>query len=183
MKVANNNEPGRAVRTFLGAYVKAITRVNQLVAQVLCVALVLLTIIILYEVGARYLVGKPTTWTYETSKMCFGLLAVWGGGYTFIVGDHINIDLFLSKFSSRKQLFINTFNYLLFIFAVAVLLYLSLGDAFYSIKIQEMSNSTWGQPLYHWRVAVACGLFLLLFQVLAELVDAIWKIIFNESLK
>lgn len=171
------------VGTFLSACIRIITKTNLVVAHLMCVALVFLTIIILYEVGARYIFDQPTTWTYETSKMCFGLLAIWGGGYAFIVGDHINIDLFLSKFSPKGQLFLNMFNYLLFTTVVGVLLYLALSDALYSVQVKEISNSTWGQPLYQWRVVVASGLFLLLFQVMAEMVDVIWRVIFNESLK
>src|SRR5699024_10982879 len=112
--VANHSQAMNISRAVFGTYIRAITKANSMVANLMCIALVFLTIIILYEVCARYLFGQPTTWTYETSKMCFGLLAVWGGGYTFIVGDHINIDLFLSKFSEKKQLYINIFNYVVF---------------------------------------------------------------------
>ena len=64
-----------------------------------------------------------------------------------------------------------------------VLTYKAFDNAIISWSVREVSNTPFGQPLYHLRMIVAIGTVFLLLQTLSDFVKNLWMVITGEELK
>ena len=87
----------------MNTLVKAIERITGSVGILASLAIVPLVIATCYEVFSRYLMGAPTIWAYEVGYILTGSHFLLGMAYALKSGDHIRIDIFSGKFSSRTR--------------------------------------------------------------------------------
>ena len=163
-------------------YSDAITKLNAIIANILAFVMLAFGACMLYEAIVRHFFNSPTTWVFEISKMAFGFYMIWGGAYTMLRGDHVSMDLLYSSWPPRTKAIMDSCTFVFFILFVSTLLYLVAADAINSIAIQETSNSTLSQPLYHWRASLVVGIILLLLQGTAGFVRNLWFAVFQEEL-
>ena len=162
--------------------VNFITKLNLFVGYCLSFVLLLFGSAMLYEAISRHFFSSPTTWVFELSKMAFGFYMIWGGAYTMVRGEHVSMDLLYSKWSPRTKAVMDSFTFIFFIIFISTLMYLVTCDAVNSAVNYETSNSTLAQPLYHWRLSLSVGIFLLLLQGLSNFIRNIWLSIYGEEL-
>jgi TRAP-type mannitol/chloroaromatic compound transport system permease small subunit len=169
-------------KSILKATVQVITKANLGIAYVITSVLLMFGGIMLYEAIARHFFSSPTTWAFEFSKMAFGFYMIWGGAYTMLRGEHVSMDIFYSRWPPRTKALMDSITFIFFMIFITTLLYLVCADAIKSVSFHETSNSTLSQPLYHWRAGLACGVFLLFLQGVAEFIKNLWFALFNEAL-
>lgn len=129
-----------------------------------------------YEVISRYGFGEPTEWALDTTTQSFGAMFMLGAAYALCKGAHVRTDMLWEKFSDRTKGMIDSGGYILFFLpTMAVLVYISIDDFFYSLSINERSNTTSWQPIL-WPlrgvIPVACA--LLFIQGISELLKSLW---------
>ncbi len=162
--------------------VASITTMNRGIAAAVAATLLIFGATMLYEAISRHFFNSPTIWAFEFSKMSFGFYMIWAGAYTLQRGEHINMDIFYSKWSPRGKAIIDSLTFVFFLIFVSTLLYFAARDAANAYAIKETSNSALSQPLYQWRISLVIGVFLLFLQGLAEFVKNLWFAIYNEAL-
>ena len=170
------------LRVVLKIIIESISTANRYLAYGLSLVMLVFGSIMLYEAFSRHFFNSPTTWAFEFSKMSFGFYMIWGGAYTMLCSEHVSMDLFYDKWPPRTKAIMDTFTYIFFLIFIVTLLYLVIGDAINSISFHETSNSTLSQPLYHWRVSLVVGVFLLFLQGSAVFIKNLWFAIFGENL-
>ncbi|MGM0786249.1 MAG: TRAP transporter small permease subunit [Thermodesulfobacteriota bacterium] len=122
-----------------------------------------LTAIIIYEVIMRYVFNKPTTWGFELTTYLYGIHFMLGLGYTLMYNGHVRVEVFVTLMSKRKQNIVSLICHLILLLPVfAVLLYASADYAWTSVVRDEHSWSSWGPPLYPFKLLMALG-FLMFF--------------------
>jgi len=92
-------------------------------------------------------------------------------GYTLLQGEHVRVDVVLSRFSRRTQTWIDLFGLLFFLLPVAaVVLWLSVPFVMQAIHSGETSGNAGG--LLRWPVyaMMPLGFALLLLQGLSEII-------------
>ncbi|MBL7126732.1 MAG: TRAP transporter small permease subunit [Dehalococcoidales bacterium] len=94
----------------------AIDSVNERVGAISGWLVLVLIIVILYEVIARYVFNKPTSWGFNTFRMISGALVVLGWAYAQRHNSHVRVDILYIRLSPRKQAFINAIGTGLFFF-------------------------------------------------------------------
>jgi TRAP-type mannitol/chloroaromatic compound transport system permease small subunit len=118
-----------------------------------------------YEVFARYLFNAPTIWSFDVTYMLYGALFMLGAGYALHKGAHIRTDFFWENFSPRKKGLIDSISYVLFFFPAFTMLFIvSLSEANYAFRINEMSDQTPWRPIlwpFKYCVPVACALLMI----------------------
>ena len=124
--------------------------------------------ILLYEVTMRYLFGNPTIWAHETSQHMFGAYAMMSGAYILLKRQHIRIDILYDHLSSRAKAGVDLFTYLLFFLFIGVIMTFGWQMAWHSLKISEISNTTFHPLLYPVKLTIPIGAFLMLLQGLAH---------------
>jgi len=157
--------------------IKWIDTFNTVIGKVLSFTVYLLLIIVLYEIVSRKIFGNPTIWGFELSYMLYGFLFMMGYAYALKSKSHVNIDIFYSRASPRKQGILDIIGYLVFFFPF---IYFGLKASYQftiqSWQIMEHSQSTWAPPVYPYKTTLLIGFFLLLLQGISEFLKAIYKV-------
>ena len=157
----------------LTGFARTITTINIWVARIMNWAVVILFLLLLSDVVMRYLAGSPIQWSFQASKLLFGVYAILGGGYLLARRDHVNVDLFYANFSKRKKALVDILTSFLFFALLLVLLPKSLEMASDAVCLGEghppwckwelEQNQPWKAPLWpsKWMIVVAAVLLFL----------------------
>ena len=93
-------QPGQTPET-MTSWQRPITAIidvlNLWVGRVVCLMLVPIIFVMVYEVVANKLFTAPTLWVYDVSRMLAGVFFMLGAGYALLRGVHIRADFPLSK--------------------------------------------------------------------------------------
>jgi len=81
--------------------------INERIGSISSWLVLVLIIVILYEVIARYVFNKPTVWGFNTFRMISGALIVLGWAYAQRYNSHIRVDILYTRFSLRKKAFVD----------------------------------------------------------------------------
>ena len=124
-----------------------------------------------YEVVSRYMFNDPTEWALDVTTQTFGALFMLGAPYALLMGAHVRTDMLWEKFSDRKKGAIDLIAFLiLFMPTMAVLVYISIDDFFYSMSINERSNTTSWQPIiWPLRAVIPLSCALMFIQGISEM--------------
>ena len=132
----------------LAKVLKGIDRISTYMGWTAALLAVPQVAALIYEVFARYVIMRPTIWSYDVTYMLYGTHYLLGAAYTLHVKGHIRIDVIYSHLAPRRQALIDAIGYLLVFFPVlAALLVGGLSYAAYAFEIQEVSQFTPWQPL------------------------------------
>lgn len=172
----------RTLQPTLKMLVDLISTANRYIAYAVALLALVFGGIMLWEAVSRHFFDNPTTWAFEISKMTFGFYMIWAGAYTMLAGEHVSMDLFYDKWPPRTQAIMDSLTFVFFVILFTTFLRLIGLDALASFASGETSNSTLSQPLYHWRVALVIGVFLLFLQGAAAFIKNLWFAIYEEAL-
>ncbi len=149
-----------------------IDAINERAGAISSWLLLLLITVILYEVIARYVFNKPTTWGFNSFRMISGVLIVFGWAYAQRYNSHIRVDILYTRFSLRKKAFVDAIG--------TGFLFLPLFATFTVLVGQDVQHSYWYYTtLRHmsgiptnliYQTLVLIGLCLFFIQFLARFV-------------
>ncbi len=171
------------MQRYLSRIVRTIDRVTYLAGNVFAVLILVMIGIIMFEVVARYLLNRPTSWALQLSTMVFGTYMICGGGYALLHKAHVSMDMFYARWSKRTRAIVDSLTYLLFFVVFTLLLWKATKYGLESVAAREHSNSAWGQPLYHWKMTASLGIFLLLLQGVGNFIRSVNLAVTGKELK
>ena len=163
---------------------------NLWAGRLICLLLVPLIGVMVFEVVSRTLFGTltgwgmndvaislglgPTLWAYDISRMTGGVLFMIGAGYALMRGVHIRADFLFRNWAPKTQATVDATLYLLFYFPAMLLFFWTSADFWWDafVKGETTMDSTWAPILWPARLAMPVGAFLLLLQGLPELFRA-----------
>ena len=139
---------------------------------------------LVYEFIARYILGKPTIWSYEVTYFLYGSHFLLGAAYTLFLKSHIRIDIFYQHISLPRRAIIDTIGYLIFFFPVMmVLIYAGAEFTIQSFEMGEKSGlSPWRPILYPYKAVILMSIFLLFLQGIAEFIRSAFLAIRGKEL-
>ncbi len=129
----------------------------------------LMAVILLYEMSARYLFSAPTIWAPELAQQLFGAYVMLSGGYLLAHKGHVSVDLIYNRFSPRGRAAINLLTSFLFFAFLSVLLLEGWTMARESVAMLETSSSAWNPPVWPLKLTIPLGAALILLQGLADI--------------
>ena len=91
-----------------------VNKLNDWVGRLVCVLILPMIAILLYEVVMRYVFDRPTVWAHETSGMLYTVYFLLGGAYTLRWGGHIQIEFLYVRLSPRKRAILDCCTWLFF---------------------------------------------------------------------
>jgi TRAP-type mannitol/chloroaromatic compound transport system permease small subunit len=99
-----------------------------------------------------------------------------GAPYALLKGAHVRTDMLWEKFSDRTKGLIDAIALLvLFLPTMVVLVYISIDDFFYSMSINERSNTTAWQPIiWPLRGVIPLSCALMFIQGISELMKSLY---------
>lgn len=124
----------------------------------------------LYDVIMRYLFDSPSLWIWETLQFGMVILACVAGGYAFLHGNFVKLDIFYSRFSPRVRAILDIITFWFTLLYCAVLLYKGTELAHMSWIIQEKTPSAIPLPLFPLKFLIPLGAFIFLLVALRKLI-------------
>jgi len=165
------------------AVIRAIDRFSDVTGKLISLAMLYLVVTICYECLARYLFDAPTVWVQESSFMANGSAFMLGCAYALHKGAHVRTDMLWEKFSERRKGWIDLASYVVFFYPTLItLMVISVDDAWYAFRINELSEQTpWRPIMWPFRSAVPLAALLLMVQGVSESLKCLYQIRFGRE--
>lgn len=129
------------------------------------IVLGVLTLLVVWQVVTRYLLGAPSTWSEELSSYLFAWTTMFGAAYIFGKREHMNIPVVVERFSESTQKTLAILSEcLVLLFAIVILIYGGL-----QITSLTMGQTSSSLPLvmgYFYAVIPLSGIFVAIYSVL-----------------
>ena len=110
----------------------------------------------------------------EVQWYLFAAMVLLGAPYTLKMNEHVRVDLVYASVSERKQLWIDTIGFVLFLLPVMVFLtWLSLPFVLIALKSGEVSTNAGGLIVWPVKALIPLGFALMTLQGLSELIKRI----------
>ncbi len=130
-----------------------------------------MSLILFYEVIARYCFDAPTIWVQEVSVYLFMWSMLAGASYTLMLGKHVRIDLIFDRLPPRVQNLLDivtSFVGMAFCAIVTHQAYLMIAG---SIRYNKLSATILRVPMWLVQLPLFLGFLLLTFQFLLIALD------------
>ncbi|GED23628.1 TRAP transporter small permease subunit [Halomonas halmophila] len=158
----------------MNAIAKAIDSLNEAFGRLIAPLLAVITVIIIYDIAMRFLIGRPSDWAFAVTKMLFGAHFMLMAAYGLRHHAHVEVDVLKRLLSRRKQAALEILGYLVF-FVPFIWALLSLGWNFFERSFSR-GETTYGMvaiPVYPVKAVIVVTAVLLLLQAIAVVIRAI----------
>jgi TRAP-type mannitol/chloroaromatic compound transport system permease small subunit len=135
-------------------------------AKWLIIAVILATT---YEVFMRYVLNAPTMWAWATTQMLGAAFIALGLANNHRINSNVRVDIISMRFSPKTRAVLEVLFTLLFFFPLFyILTRLFIQDAFFSLAINQVDNtSAWSPITWPYKMVVAAGILFVLIQGVA----------------
>jgi TRAP-type C4-dicarboxylate transport system permease small subunit len=155
------------MESFLNKTEKVIERLTVLGATLGGILTAVMTGIVTYAVGLRYLLNRPIGWSEEISIYLMIWAIFLGTAYTLKEDAHIGVDLLLKQIPESMKPFFLLFHYVVATVFLSVLFYKGIEMVKLSFVLDTRSMAI-DFPLYISYLAVPFGSALLILQLLLK---------------
>src|SRR5262245_4464935 len=158
------------------AVIRAIDKFTTMTGYLFVLLIIPLILANVIEVFSRYVLKDPTIWALDVTTMSYASLFMLGSALALLKGAHVRTDMLWEAFSDRTKGMIDSLAFLLFFLpTMAVLFFISIDDFFYSLSINERSNSgAWAPILWPLRGVIPLTALMLFLQGISELMKSLW---------
>jgi len=146
------------------SFASFINNLNDWIGKIVCVLILPMIAILLYEVIMRYVFDHPTFWAHESSGMLYTIYFLLGGAYTLRWGGHIQIEFLYVRFSPRKRAIIDCFTWTFFYLFCGVILWKGIPFVLDSILAMERSSTPFAPPIWPIKLFIPISAMLFLLQ-------------------
>lgn len=166
-------------------YIKWTDKINDRLGSATSWLVLVLILVITYDVIVRYLFRSSSVAMQELEWHLFAIIFLLSAGYTLKIDEHVRVDVFYSRFSEKKQAWINLFGSLFFLIPFCVILIVSSENfVFISFRVGETSPDAGGLPArYILKALIPISFFFLLMQGISLAFKSIIKIRAGKKLK
>jgi TRAP-type mannitol/chloroaromatic compound transport system permease small subunit len=161
---------------------KTIDRISDWTGKISSFLILIITGVILFEIFARFLFNKPTTWAFEISLALYGIYVALLGAYTLVTGGHVNVDILYVRLSTRAKAGVNLFSWLIFFLWCGALAWTGWIRGLESLMIGESESTAFGCPIYPIKLSLAVGGSFLFLQGLAGYIRNIYTFITGKKI-
>ncbi|MFL1407082.1 TRAP transporter small permease subunit [Marinobacter sp. M1N3S26] len=168
---------------FIVSLSRAVTRLNSLLGVwILSYLVIVMVVLLLFEIVARYVFSSPTIWASEMTQMMFGAYIILSGGFLLVRKGHINVDILYDRLGAHGKAAVNIATCFLFFAFMAVILKEGWVMAEESWAMGETSFSAWNPPIWPLKIAIPVGAMLLLLQGVVSIVGDVFVLMGRPDL-
>lgn len=158
----------------MNAIARAIDTFNEMFGRLIAPLLAVITVIVIYDITIRFLIGRPSDWAFDITKMLFGAHFMLLAAYGLRHHAHVEVDVLKRLLSRRKQALLDIIGYLIF-FVPFIWMLLTFGWSFFSRSFSR-GETTYGIvsiPVYPVKAVIVIAAATLLLQAIAVVIRAI----------
>lgn len=138
--------------------------------------------IVAYEVFARYVLGSPTLWVYDTSLFLFGYISALGGAYAQQKKSHINVDILYLKVPRLVRTIFNLITIMLATGFLILLAKMSFEKFTESLQFNYRTKSEWSPQVYHFWLMITVSAVIFIAQYSVELLENLFYLCTRRKL-
>jgi TRAP-type C4-dicarboxylate transport system permease small subunit len=153
------------------SFQKVIRRITYFVCAVGMFLAVPLMLITTGDVISRSFFNKPIPGTLELSEYMLCIIILLGAAYTQQVKGHVGVDFLTKRFSTRTQGILEILTTLASMLIITIMVWQGFIEGIHEKTVSDMLRV----PQWPFRLLVAVGGFLLLLELLIDLLSAIAK--------
>lgn len=157
----------------MNAIARAIDALNEGFGRLIAPLLAVITLIVIYDIAARFFIGRPSDWAFDVTKILFGAHFMLMAAYGLRHHAHVEVDVLKRLLSRRKQATLELLGYLIF-FVPFIWMLLTFGWAFFERSFSR-GETTYGMmsiPVYPVKGVIVVAALLLLLQGAAIVIRA-----------
>jgi len=154
---------------------KSIDTLSEYIGRITALALILLTLLIVYDALSRYLFHSGSIALQELEWHLFDLIILLGISYALKEGAHVRVDIFYAHFTARTQAIVNVLSQLFFILPFSILIiYVGFDFVMQSFMQLEGSCDPGGLPYrYLIKSVMIISFAFVILQSVSELIKRI----------
>jgi len=153
---------------------RAIDAINERIGTVADWLVLLACLISAGNAFSRYAFGISSNAWLEIQWYMFGAVVMLGASYTLKKNEHVRVDIVYANVSTRRQIGIDIFGFILFMLpATVIMTYLSWPIFHNSWAQGEISANAGGLIRWPVKILLPIGFFLLTLQGISELIKRI----------
>ncbi len=149
---------------FLRAYVRCVNWLNEFMGRLVSYLVYPMVLMLVWEVGRRYIFNRPTIWAHELSAFLYAVVFLLGGSYALRWNSHISVEILYVRLSPRTRAVLDLCTWTLFYLFVGLLLLEGLPFAMKSVRRLELAGSVWDPPIWPVKLCIPLGALLMLLQ-------------------
>ncbi|MDR3152821.1 MAG: TRAP transporter small permease subunit [Deltaproteobacteria bacterium] len=153
---------------FIKTYVRVIDKVSTWTGRVTLYLLFVMMGILIVSSLSRLFMEKPFLWGVEMAQFTMVIYFTVGGAFALLLGSHVRMDIFYSKWTKRKRAGMDAFTFFFLIAYLGLLLYGCVSSTAYSIEYNQHNNTPWGPPIAPVKIIIGAGIFLTILQAFSE---------------
>ncbi|MGO1693717.1 MAG: TRAP transporter small permease subunit [Marinobacter sp.] len=161
----------------MNAIANAIDTLNDVFGRIIAPLIAIITLVVLYDIGLRFFIGRPSDWAFDITKMLFGAHFMLMAAYGLRHHVHVEVDVIKRLLSLRKQAILTIVGYLIF-FTPFMWMLLNLGWNFF-MRSFSRGETTYGMvsiPVYPVKGVIFIAAVLILLQGIAIFIRAIQQL-------
>lgn len=149
---------------------KYIDFINEWVGKVFSNVILIIMLLAIYEVIRRYFFSNPTTWVWEINSHLMCLMGAMAGGYTYLKGSHVSVDILTSRLQPRTRAILSLATAPFFFIFVGCLIWFGAKEAIRSYAVDLRVISQFASPLWPVKSVIPLGGILIFLQGLSGLI-------------
>jgi len=156
------------------AFADVVGRLTESLGQWLKWLVLFSSVISAFNALMRYTIHYSSNAWLEIQWYLFGGMVLLGASYTLKKNEHVRVDIVYANVSTRRQIGIDIFGFILFMLpATVIMAYLSWPIFYNSWHMSEVSSNAGGLIRWPVKILLPVGFFLLSLQGLSELIKRI----------
>ncbi len=164
---------------------RATTLPNKWFHWVAMVVLLLLMFLTVGDVVGRYVVKfipifGPISGSFELTEFMLAVVVLTAIGYTQVKGEHISIDMFITKFPPRVRAIIDSITNFLTLAMYVLVTWQTIKYARLLYESHDVSGVL-RLPVYPFLIVSAIGTFMFCLAMLSSFLQSLKKVVKNES--
>jgi TRAP-type mannitol/chloroaromatic compound transport system permease small subunit len=157
--------------------------INKFSGYICAFLVCLMTINVFLVVLLRYLFGISFIWMQETYVWMHAFIFMLGSGFTYLMNEHVRIDIFYREASSKYKKIVNLIGNLFFLLPFLYIIYFySFSFVYKSFSMGEVSREAGGLGMiFILKSSILIFVILLTIQVLSKIITDFVENTYNDS--
>jgi len=170
---------GQALHAFFTGYVRFVTALNRVVGNASMYLLLVILGVLSFSICAKA-IDHPAIWVMETAQFAVAAYYLLGAGYSLQHNVHVRMDFLYERWSPKVKASMDCVTALFVIFYLVVMVIGGWASASYALEYGQRNHTAWAPYMAPIKIAMTAGMFLMLLQVVAEMVKDVARVVGKE---
>lgn len=170
------------IEQLLRSYCFFIRHCVRIIGRTVPILMPILAGLVAFEVFARYVLGAPTIWVYDTSLFLFGYISALGGAYAQQKKSHINVDILYLKVPKIVRAIFNLITIILAVGFLILLAKMSFEKFTESLQFHYRTKSEWSPQVYHFWLMMTVSAVIFIAQYSVEFLENLFYLCTGKKL-